>query len=248
MTPAERASAMAFALCSGRLDGLEASGRIRRVAYDYQLGNLDLEDLWSEAGLDDDTVGTEASVQSLADRILVRTIFLQERGWPMTGDLRELQSIHRCIFHGIYPHAGLLRTSDTEPRQRGSPQTCFPWQLIATGAMNISGELAERQNLGNLDRSRFIQELTLIYDQLGYLHPFSQGNAITLRIFASRLAHYAGWDLDWGQTDRRTYQVAQEQAYLGCLEPFGRLFTSIVRPANPTRIFLIAGWDQGPAH
>lgn len=94
----------------------------------------------------------------------------------------------------------------------------------------------------------FVRELAHVYDELGYLHPFKGGNAMTLRIFASRLAHDAGWDLDWGGVTRESYKQAKHAAYRGDINAFSQMFADIVRPANPTRVFLIAGWEQGPAH
>ena len=128
------------------------------------------------------------------------------------------------------------------------PEAFFPAALIETGALNIASELADRRNLQALDRPDFVAALAHVYDELGYLHPFRGGNAMTLRIFASRLSHDAGWDLDWGTVTREEYKSAKRLAYRGDLTGFERLFDRIVRPANPTRVFLIAGWDQGPAH
>ena len=130
-------------------------------------------------------------------------------------DLAELVAIHRGLFDGVFSDAGRLRTSNvtrevTDKRhQAKNPEAFFPAQLIETGALNISTELADKRNLDNLDRGVFVRELAHVYDELGYLHPFKGGNAMTLRIFASRLAHDAGWDLDWGRRDARVIQAGE---------------------------------------
>ncbi|KAB7791182.1 cell division protein Fic [Bifidobacterium leontopitheci] len=189
-----------------------------------------------------------------AGSIFARTVLLVERRWNPSGDLDELIAIHRGLFDGVFADAGRLRTSNTtreitdnHARAR-NPEAFFPAQLIETGALNIATELADSRNLGNLDRDVFVHELARIYDELGYLHPFKGGNAMTLRMFASRLAHDAGWDLDWGPVTRAMYKTAKHAAYGGDISAFERLFALMVRPANPTRVFLIAGWSQGPAH
>ncbi|KAB6793195.1 cell filamentation protein Fic, partial [Bifidobacterium longum] len=113
---------------------------------------------------------------------------------------------------------------------------------------NIAMELADKRNLHALDRDVFVHAFASIYDELGYLHPFRGGNAMVLRIFGSRLAHDAGWDLDWGSVTREEYRSAKHSAYRGDTSALETMFDAILRPANPTRVFLIAGWNQGPAH
>lgn len=58
----------------------------------------------------------------------------------------------------------------------------------------------------------------------------------------------AGWDLDWGSVTREEYRSAKHSAYRGDTSALETMFDAILRPANPTRVFLIAGWNQGPAH
>ena len=51
-----------------------------------------------------------------------------------------------------------------------------------------------------------------------------------------------------GSVTRESYKQAKHAAYRGDINAFSQMFADIVRPANPTRVFLIAGWEQGPAH
>ena len=235
-----------------------------RAAAEYQRGSIDVAALIETA--DDETSRVVSSRPRLADGslddhaadraggVFARTVLLSERPWEPSGDLAELVAIHRGLFEGVFSDAGALRTTDTtrgksDDRVRAkNPEAFFPAGLIETGAMNISTELAEKRNLMVMDRPDFIVALAKVYDELGYLHPFRGGNAMVLRMFASRLAHDAGWDLDWGSVTRDMYKDAKRAAYQGDVTGFERLFDFIARPANPTRVFLIAGWNQGPAH
>lgn len=232
-----------------------------RAAEAYERGERDVAALIDAADAEASAARTRLADGSLdetsrdrAGQILARTVLLTERRWPPTGNLDELVAIHRGLFDGVFDDAGRLRTSDVargrsdDPRRARDPEAFFPAALIETGALNIASELADRRNLQALDRPDFVAALAHVYDELGYLHPFRGGNAMTLRIFASRLSHDAGWDLDWGTVTREEYKSAKRLAYRGDLTGFERLFDRIVRPANPTRVFLIAGWDQGPAH
>jgi len=230
MTPAERASAVAFALRNCALDAM-APGRVAsRSAVEYEHGLLGPSRLVASADRD----GTVAS------GVFARTVLLAEHGWRHSGGLDELRAIHHGLFRGIRDDAGELRVD-------GGPGF-FPASLIETGAGNIAAQLERERGLSCLDRDVYVRRVASVYDELGFLHPFAEGNAMVLRIFASRLSHGAGWDLDWGAVTRDTYERAKRAAFQGRTDAFEGVFDAIVRPVNPTRVFLIAGWDQGPAH
>ncbi|MBM6699499.1 Fic family protein [Bifidobacterium pullorum subsp. saeculare] len=261
MTPAERASAVAFALRNCALEAMEPGDATMRAAARYQHGDIDVDGLIDAADQSTDAMRKRLADGSLdetardrADSVFARTVLLAQRGWEPSGDLAELVAIHRGLFDGVFDDAGRLRGSDVargktdDTRRARNPEAFFPAVLIETGAHNIAMELAEKRNLTVMDRVEFVRELAHILDELGYLHPFRGGNAMTLRIFVSRLAHDAGWDLDWGTVTRSEYKEAKHAAYRGDTTGFERMFDRICRPANPTRICLIAGWDQGPAH
>lgn len=244
------------------MEAMTPGAATMRAATEYQRGSIDVAALIDAA----DGESSAAAASRLADgslddhaadhagSVFARTVLLAERPWRPTGDLAELTAIHRGLFEGVFDDAGALRTSDTtrgasDDKQRArNPEAFFPAGLIETGALNIATELADQRNLQVMDRPDFVRALTHVYDELGYLHPFKGGNAMVLRMFASRLAHDAGWDLDWGTVTREEYKSAKRQAYTGETGAFERMFDRIARPANPTRVFLIAGWDQGPAH
>ncbi|WP_126029249.1 Fic/DOC family protein [Bifidobacterium callimiconis] len=254
MLPAERMSAVAFAAKNCALESMTISGRAMQAARDYESGMIPLDGFVSACS-PDDTVATPNNgrdIRDLGDAVFARTVVFASR--PASGGgLAELRGIHATLFGGVRTDAGEIRTHDTTSAASASgigasSQAFFPAALLETGAANIASELAEAGNLKCLDRPVFVTKLAHFYDELGYLHPFAYGNAMTLRIFASRLAHAAGWDLDWGPVTRDQYREAKLRAYNGDLSGFCELFDAIVRPANPTRVFLIAGWDQGPAH
>ena len=262
MTPAERASAVAFALKNCALEAMTPGEATMRAAADYRAGHIDVAALIDVAdGQAATAANSKLSDGSLDDKhsdkapgIFARTVLLAERPWTPSGDLDELVAIHRGLFDGVFADAGRLRTADTtravssDSTRAHNPEAFFPANLIETGAHNIAVELADKRNLHALDRDVFVHELVHIFDELGYLHPFKGGNAMVLRMFGARLAHDAGWDLDWGNVTRESYKAAKQAAYRGDTSAFERLFEAIVRPANPTRVFLIAGFEQGPAH
>ena len=60
-------------------------------------------------------------------------------------------------------------------------------------------ERADPEKLAKLDLAQFTQEISEIYAQLDYVHPFPDGNSRTLRAFAKHLANEAGYDIDWSR-------------------------------------------------
>ncbi|MBI0063277.1 Fic family protein [Bifidobacterium apousia] len=239
MTPAERQSAVAFALRNLLLDDRHPSPSALQAASDFMAGRKQTEALADTARrLEAQSNSTNTNV----DALFLRTILICQRPWATEGDLEELRAIHRRLLPGL-PKEQVLRRP--QPDDNAS---LYPATMLEQGAAAIGQELAAERNLASLDRPVFVERLAHYYDELSYLHPFADCDGMTLRIFLSRLSHDAGWDLDWGRADPTAHRRALQQALRGDTDGLQALIAGMVRPVNPTRIFLIAGWDQGPAH
>ena len=239
MTPAERQSAVAFALRNLFLDDCQPGSSVLEAANDFVAGRAEAEELSDQAQrLEAQTSHGNAHT----DALFLRTILVFERPWAPEGDLDELRTIHRRLLPSL-PEERMLRRA-----LQDSDASLYPASMLEQGAAAISQELAAERNLASLDRPVFVDSLAHFYDELSYLHPFSDCDGMTLRIFLSRLSHDAGWDLDWGRADPSAHRRAIQRALLGYADELRALIAGMVRPVNPTRIFLIAGWDQGPAH
>ena len=239
MTPAERQSAVAFALRNLLLDDRQPSPSALQAASDYMAGRRQAEALADQARrLENQNNSTNAK----ANALFLRTILVCQRPWEAEGDLEELRAIHRRLLPSLPDERALRR-----PRPDDNA-SLYPATMLEQGAAAIGQELAAERNLASLDRPVFVERLAHYYDELSYLHPFADCDGMTLRIFLSRLAHDAGWDLDWGRADPTAHRRAIQRALRGNTHDLQTLIAGMVRPVNPTRIFLIAGWDQGPAH
>ena len=236
MTPAERQSAVAFALRNLLLDDRQPSPSALQAASDFMTGRRQAEALADQAR------HLEAKAEALTDALFLRTILVCQRPWATEGDLAELRAIHRRLLPGLPEERALRRP------QPNDNTNLYPAAMLEQGAAAIGQELAAERNLASLDRPVFVERLAHYYDELSYLHPFADCDGMTLRIFLSRLSHDAGWDLDWGRADPTAHRRALQQALRGNSDGLQTLIAGMVRPVNPTRIFLIAGWDQGPAH
>ena len=236
MTPAERQSAVAFALRNLLLDDRQPGPWALQAASDFMAGRRQAEALADQARR------LEAKAAAPTDTLFLRTILVCQRPWATEGDLAELRAIHRRLLPG-QPEERALRRPQPE-----DGASLYPAAMLEQGAAAIGQELAAERNLASLDRPVFVERLAHYYDELSYLHPFADCDGMTLRIFLSRLSHDAGWDLDWGRADPTTHRRAMQRALRGNIDDMQALIAGMVRPVNPTRIFLIAGWDQGPAH
>lgn len=161
-----------------------------------------------------------------------RLVELAER-YPVrpTGDLDELRGIHRHLFQDVYEWAGRTRTVDL--RKRGG-EPFLPASRIETGTGFLFDDLRRDGHLRSLSRSRYVERLAHHYDALNYAHPFREGNGRTQRVFWSRVASDAGWQLDWRLVSKdcnnETARVAREG---GDLRPLREMFDGITTAAMP---------------
>lgn len=87
-----------------------------------------------------------------------------------------------------------------------------------------------------LSRDRFVERLAYHYDQLNHLHPFREGNGRTQRIFWSRVAHDAGWHLDWlAVTGPENDAACRTAAEAGDLSALVALLGQVVVPVPGPR-------------
>jgi len=166
-----------------------------------------------------------------ADLTVLAGIELAAQPVKVTGDLRQLQAIHKHLFHDVYRWAGELRTVDIRKGNDASAEFFMPVSRLHTGAMYAFQELADDNNLRGMDRDTFIDRLAHHYDQVNYLHPFREGNGRTQRVLWTQVAREAGYDIDWrGVTgpvnDRASRDAMERQDFSG----LRTMFATIVHP------------------
>ncbi|MHB8184551.1 MAG: Fic/DOC family protein [Dermatophilaceae bacterium] len=145
-----------------------------------------------------------------------------------TGDLAELRGIHRHLFQDVYPWAGEVRTVDIS--KGGS--TFVPMALVDRAAGFAVEELRAERFLRGLGRAQFVDRLAHHYDQINHLHPFREGNGRTQRVFWSRVARDAGWQLDWRLTTReRNNEASRIASSSHDLRPLREMFDGITTTA-----------------
>ena len=177
---------------------------------------------------------TEADLNSReAELTALAGIELAAHPVKVTGDLRQLQAIHKHLFQDVYPWAGQLRTVDIRKGTDASAEFFMPVSRLQTGAMFAFQELAEEKYLRGMDRDTFIDRLAHHYDQVNYLHPFREGNGRTQRVLWTQVAREAGYDIDWrgvtGEVNDRASRDAMERQDFSGLRT---MFATIVHPIS----------------
>lgn len=167
-----------------------------------------------------------------ADIVYANQIAITTDDITRTNDLDELRKIHKFLFGDIYDWAGQTRVVDIA-KDSGKAEFFLPVSRIAGAADFVFKELAQNNFLKNLPLDIFVEKLTYFYDQLNYIHPFREGNGRTQRIFWSRVAADAGYEILWedvqGSENDEACRRAAEESDLSLLKA---MFKRIIKVAS----------------
>lgn len=149
---------------------------------------------------------------------------------PQTRDLLELQEIHKCLFAKIYDWAGELRIVNI---RKGSKEYFLDYKYLENGANFVFSQLSKENHLNDLNNEDFVKRLAYFYEQLNFIHPFREGNGRTQRIFWQRIAHEAGYGIDWSKV---VGEELDDASLIGRtknnLEPLEKMFSRIIFRKN----------------
>jgi cell filamentation protein len=134
---------------------------------------------------------------------------------PVRGDFDQahFQTIHKRIFHKIYPWAGELR------RVNISRSGSYPFAMVQFLPRNLDrtfAKLAAEGHLKALGTAAFVDRAAYYLGELNTLHPFREGNGRVQREFIRELAAEAGYTLNWGPiTQKQMYEASALSHNLG---------------------------------
>ncbi|SDM88622.1 Fic/DOC family protein [Actinomyces ruminicola] len=176
-------------------------------------------------------VTVSALAEAEAALSFARMVQLADHPVEPTGDLDELRAIHRHLFQDVYEWAGELRTVDIVKNVEGA-QFFLPVSMITRASMFTVAELREENMLMGMSRERFVERLAYYYDAFNYIHPFREGNGRTQRVFWSRVARDAGWQLDWRAVrgsinDQASRAAAEDRNFGPLLEMLNQIVVAI---------------------
>lgn len=166
-----------------------------------------------------------------AQIVFANELELEATSIPRTNDLDEVLLIHKQLFKGVYDWAGKIRTVDIKKNADGA-EFFLVVSKITSAAEYVFTEFTKEHYLRDLHKDEFIKRLAHYYDQLNYIHPFREGNGRTQRVFWSRVARDAGYEINWdaivGNENDEASRLAAENMDLSGLETmFERIVTQL---------------------
>lgn len=131
-----------------------------------------------------------------ADKVSVRIAkILSERAFTLSTN--EYISIHKKLFDGIFPHAGVLRDYNiTKKEWILNGETVIygsATELKATLDYDISKE--KKFSYKNLSSQEIIHHLALFISDLWQIHAFSEGNTRTSAVFFIKYLRTLGYNV-----------------------------------------------------
>lgn len=120
---------------------------------------------------------------------------------PIKGNFSKahLMNIHKFIFEDIYSFAGKIRQE-----QISKADTMFyPPNLIDRELDKVFAKIKEENMLKETDKEKIFDNLAYVMAELNIIHPFREGNGRSIREFIRLMAKRMGYDLNWGNVDRK---------------------------------------------
>lgn len=157
----------------------------------------------------------------------ITSIALQELlEFPIQGNFNvaHLKAINKAIFQDIYPWAGEFRTVNIS---KGS--SFCSWPFIEDNANTLFNELKQEDYLQKTDVLRLYQRLAYYFSEINAIHPFSEGNGRTQRVFLEYLANTLGYTLQFSLISPNQMLEASVESFIGNLNPLEDLFCKILQ-------------------
>lgn len=146
---------------------------------------------------------------------------------PRQQGFALLQELHRRLFAGIDPQAGVQRTADLPLAGENTP-ICYTAFLLESQE-SIFAELESKQQLRGLQGGALALELAYLDAQLTALHPFTTGNTPVIDCFLAILAQNAGGRLRPGACGAQALENARESAIHGELSPLWDCYREMLK-------------------
>ncbi len=163
--------------------------------------------------------------------VFANELEIESKNIPRTNNLTELLLIHRQLFKNVYDWAGQIRTVDIKKNDERA-EFFLIVSKISDAANYVFTELNNEDSLKSLPQDRFIERLAYFYDQLNYIHPFREGNGRAQRIFWSRVARDAGYEVNWdyivgNENDEASRLAAEEMDLSKLVEMFRKIVSRL---------------------
>lgn len=135
------------------------------------------------------------------------------------------RAVHRHLFGDVYRWAGRYRSVRIS---KGESTFCYP-ENITPQMDRIFGELADQNQLRDLEKEEFARGIAHFLTELNAIHPFREGNGRTQNVFLLMLASQAGHPLDFERVDPKELVQSMIAGFHGREEPLMRVILAAAR-------------------
>jgi cell filamentation protein len=154
-------------------------------------------------------------------------ITLQRADEPLPAgqlDYDHYRAIHRHLFQDVFEWAGEIRTVRVS---KGESAFCYP-ENIDREMHRVFAELANENNLLELDMDSFARKAAHVLAELNAIHPFREGNGRTQNVFLMLLANRAGHPLDFERLNPPEMMQAMIASFNGDEAPLASLILRLM--------------------
>ena len=155
---------------------------------------------------------------------LLRAIQLEKTIAFEGVDFDYYKNLHKQMFGDLYDWAGTVRSVNISKK---GTVFCDCKEVEQLGILKLK-RLKKLKYLKDLPTGSFLDELTELYNDLNYLHPFREGNGRTLRLFVTLLVRNTDRDISWSNCDSDLLTIATIKAAQGDLTMLRSVFEEIV--------------------
>ncbi len=159
--------------------------------------------------------------------VQISTLTIEDKPPLKEFNWRLLCELHHYIFGDIYDWAGKIRTIEFSKGRTSFARI----DSIVPSLQVIFKSLASENYLDGLDEDEFVRHLAHYYSELNVVHPFREGNGRAIRTLLSMLAEDLGWNIAWGDMDRKENIAACIAGYNGDEKPLSQMLSKIIERA-----------------
>lgn len=156
--------------------------------------------------------------------VLLKSVQIEKETIWGNIDFDFYRSLHGQLFNVLYDWAGTIRNINISKK---GTVFCDYQDIERIGLLKFK-RLSEMNFLKNMDRNRFLDELTELYHELNMLHPFREGNGRTLRLFIVLLVRNAGYSISFSDCDNDILMIATIRATQGDISLLREVFDKLV--------------------
>lgn len=146
----------------------------------------------------------EFSLNKINDLLSAPELILNKFG------INTLSRIHKYLFGDIYEWAGEFRKEDIakDGVRFGAVSD------IRNAITDVSRYISSKNGFKEESLTEVVKDIALIHGRLMNAHPFREGNGRTIRTFLELVARNAGYELFYGNVDKRS-QIQADKASMG---------------------------------